>query len=389
MIVAPSSPVAPLAAAAAAPVPGATAGASGASGFAQALSAAERPTPHQPEKEPTTPVIQAAASSANSVGTRALSRTASGPVRPTAHGETREDAVAGARTTTQHAPAPAADAPNTEPASAVLALLAAMEAPPPALPVAAGEGVSHTVDPLERPIETAAPGTRPALPGLPRLAADPAQAQGGLSALPLEVAGPTGEAASDEALESPLLTPSTPGPGEAGSTAPAVTASSAVVTAGPIAAPALAVPASASASPAQVAASPGSPAFAPELGAHIRTLARQGVERAQLELHPAEMGPVTVQILVEGATAQVRLFAELAATRQALEQAMPTLAGQLREGGLTLTGGGVFDQAQQARDQGTRPGRGSTPEDQTAKVDAGTGLQPLSHRRRGVVDLVA
>jgi flagellar hook-length control protein FliK len=102
---------------------------------------------------------------------------------------------------------------------------------------------------------------------------------------------------------------------------------------------------------AQIAASPDSPAFAPELGAQISTFVRQGVERAQLQLHPAEMGPVTVQILVEGAAAQVRLWADQPGTRQALEQAMPTLAGQLRESGLTLTGGGVFEQAQQTPEQ--------------------------------------
>ena len=147
----------------------------------------------------------------------------------------------------------------------------------------------------------------------------------------------------------------------------------------------------------QITASPGSPGFAPELGAQIRTFVRQGVESARLELHPAEMGPVTVQILVEGATAQVRLFAEMAGTRYALEQAMPTLAGQLRESGLTLTGGGVFEQAQPGSGQASDPqGRearpGSSPDSrETARPQAEAAALVATGftRRRGVVDLIA
>ena len=140
---------------------------------------------------------------------------------------------------------------------------------------------------------------------------------------------------------------------------------------------------------AQIAASPGSPTFAPELGAQISTFVRQGVERAQLQLHPAEMGPVTVQILVEGAAAQVRLWADQPGTRQALEQAMPTLAGQLRESGLTLTGGGVFEQAQQTPEQAWHEARhGNGFRRDTPAEPAGPSLAAPT-RRRGVVDLIA
>lgn len=143
---------------------------------------------------------------------------------------------------------------------------------------------------------------------------------------------------------------------------------------------------------AQIAASPGSPAFAPELGAQISTFVRLGVERAQLQLHPAEMGPVTVQILVEGAAAQVRLWAEQPGTRAALEQAMPTLAGQLRESGLTLTGGGVFEQAQQSPEQAwreARHGAGETRGSAAEQAEVAAAALATPTRRRGVVDLIA
>jgi flagellar hook-length control protein FliK len=103
-----------------------------------------------------------------------------------------------------------------------------------------------------------------------------------------------------------------------------------------------------------------SPEFAPALGAQLNILVKDGVSEARLHLNPAEMGPITVQIHIEGQTARVEMVAEHAATRQALEQSMPALAGALRESGLTLTGGGVFEQARDPR-QGEpegRPGRG-------------------------------
>jgi flagellar hook-length control protein FliK len=149
---------------------------------------------------------------------------------------------------------------------------------------------------------------------------------------------------------------------------------------------------------ARLAASPGSPEFAGQLGAQLTTFVREGVQHARLELHPVELGPVTVQIAIDGAQAQVNLAAEHAVTRQALEQAMPALAGSLREAGLTLSGGGVFEQPRQPQPDG---GAG-TPEGRSGRnggngrgetgASAGNGTAPRADaplRRRGVVDLVA
>ena len=100
---------------------------------------------------------------------------------------------------------------------------------------------------------------------------------------------------------------------------------------------------------ARLPATPGSTDFSTQLGAQITTFVRDGVQHARLHLNPAEMGPVTVRIQVDGQSAQVHLAAEHALTRQALEQSMPLLAGSLREAGLTLSGGGVFEQPRQPR----------------------------------------
>jgi flagellar hook-length control protein FliK len=89
----------------------------------------------------------------------------------------------------------------------------------------------------------------------------------------------------------------------------------------------------------------------------------------------------------------------MASTRQALEQAMPALAGSLREAGLTLSGGGVFEQPRQPQpeaDAGRSDGRGgregSPGRGETAAGSADGGLAAAAGtplRRRGVVDLVA
>lgn len=99
----------------------------------------------------------------------------------------------------------------------------------------------------------------------------------------------------------------------------------------------------------------GSPEFAPQLGAQVSMMVRDGVQHARLHMTPAEMGPISVQIQLDGNNAQIHMAAEHAATRQALEQAMPTLAGSMREAGLTLTGGGVFEQPRQPRDEAAAP----------------------------------
>ena len=148
---------------------------------------------------------------------------------------------------------------------------------------------------------------------------------------------------------------------------------------------------------ARIAATPGSADFASQLGAQLSTFVRDGIEHAKLELHPLELGPVTVQIQIDGNSAQVTLAAEQAPTRAALEDALPQLASSLREAGLTLTGGGVFEQPRQPNQADQQPGGrgdGSVRSDPRSERDTAAResvtLQPLAApRRRGVVDLVA
>jgi flagellar hook-length control protein FliK len=106
-----------------------------------------------------------------------------------------------------------------------------------------------------------------------------------------------------------------------------------------------------------------SPEFKEALGIQVSLLARDGIQQAELHLNPAEMGPISVRIALDGQRAQVDFGVDSAATRALVESGLPELAAALREGGLTLTGGGV---SQHARGdgpgaQGGRSGDGSHP----------------------------
>jgi len=135
-----------------------------------------------------------------------------------------------------------------------------------------------------------------------------------------------------------------------------------------------------------------SPEFVPALSARVATLVRDGIEEARIQLNPAEMGPVAVQLALEGSNVRVDLAAEMESTRQILEQSLPSLASALRESGFTLTGGGVFQQSRdsggddrgQARSGQRASGRTSN-ESVTTVTPAGT--NGTSHR--GLVDLYA
>jgi len=118
---------------------------------------------------------------------------------------------------------------------------------------------------------------------------------------------------------------------------------------------ALGVGAPASGTDATAAASPSTalalatpidaPDFAAALGVRVSLLVHDGVQQAELHLNPAETGPVSIHISLDGTAARVDFGADLAATRAAIERGLPELASALRDAGFTLAGGGVSQHA--------------------------------------------
>jgi len=147
----------------------------------------------------------------------------------------------------------------------------------------------------------------------------------------------TGNSAADRFALPRATVPDSALPGFSGGIAPHR------VDAGPAATVALATPLAA-------------PDFAKALGAQVSLFARNGLAQAELQLTPAEMGPIRVQIAIHGAHARIDFAADSAATRQVIERGLPELATALREQGLTLSGGGVYQRApDQQHDGGEAP----------------------------------
>jgi flagellar hook-length control protein FliK len=142
-----------------------------------------------------------------------------------------------------------------------------------------------------------------------------------------------------------------------------------------------------------VRAAVGSPEFPQELGVQLSVLARDGVQEAELHLNPAEMGPVSVQIVMDGTQARIDFGADVAATRQAIEAGLPELASALRDAGFTLAGGGVSQHAggrQGSEGDGARRD-GAAPRGKLSSIDGGDSASRVvrTRVRAGGVDVYA
>lgn len=80
-----------------------------------------------------------------------------------------------------------------------------------------------------------------------------------------------------------------------------------------------------------------SPAWSRVVSSRVVWMAREGVQQAELRLNPANLGSVDVRLNINNDQASVTFLAQNAATREALEQAMPRLRESLAENGLSLT----------------------------------------------------
>jgi flagellar hook-length control protein FliK len=99
--------------------------------------------------------------------------------------------------------------------------------------------------------------------------------------------------------------------------------------------------------------------FHEALGLQVSLLARDGIQQAELRLNPADMGPVSVQITMNGDQARVDFGADLAQTRQIIEAGWAELAASLQEAGFTLSGGGVSEHARNRQEPAELSSRGA------------------------------
>ncbi|MFN7643122.1 MAG: flagellar hook-length control protein FliK [Burkholderiales bacterium] len=142
------------------------------------------------------------------------------------------------------------------------------------------------------------------------------------------------------------------------------------------------------------------PRFADAFSERVTWLVREGLQGAELTLNPQELGPIRIELAIDGDAASIGVIAANAETRGAIEQALPRLREMLSAQGLQLggtmvdAGSGRASQGDGGRD-GSR-GRGARAEgrDGIASRLGSDGLEPttvLSARaaRAGRIDVFA
>lgn len=99
--------------------------------------------------------------------------------------------------------------------------------------------------------------------------------------------------------------------------------------------------------------------FDAAVGVSISRLARDGVHEARLQLNPAELGPVTVRIALQGQEARLELGAAHAETRALLDASLPALTEAFRADGLVLAASQVSDLQRDTGNAAGQAGHGS------------------------------
>lgn len=105
-------------------------------------------------------------------------------------------------------------------------------------------------------------------------------------------------------------------------------------------------------------------AWGDALNERVLWMAGKSIQRAEIRLNPAELGPIRVDVSVTDDAAKVSFSAQNAITREAIESALPRLREMLSENGLSLANTDVSDaggqQAQNAREDDALHGPSAT-----------------------------
>ncbi|WP_168415688.1 flagellar hook-length control protein FliK [Erwinia amylovora] len=93
----------------------------------------------------------------------------------------------------------------------------------------------------------------------------------------------------------------------------------------------------------------GSPEWQQALGQQILMFSRNGLQTAELRLHPQDLGSIQISLKLDNDQAQLSLVSNLSQVRDALEAAIPQLRASLAESGINL---GQSDVSSDAFQQG-------------------------------------
>jgi flagellar hook-length control protein FliK len=110
------------------------------------------------------------------------------------------------------------------------------------------------------------------------------------------------------------------------------------------------------------------PRFGGALSERVQWLVKEGIQSAELTLHPQDMGPIRIEMSIDGMAASIDFAATQADTRAAIEQALPRLRDLLADQGLQLGGTQIGADTRRQDNPGHRA-RPSGGETRTATVD--------------------
>lgn len=83
--------------------------------------------------------------------------------------------------------------------------------------------------------------------------------------------------------------------------------------------------------------------FSAHFAVEVAVLARAGIERAEINVFPRDLGPVRIELSLNGEAARIAFSAAQPETRQAIEQSLPILKEMLAERGIALSNASVSD----------------------------------------------
>jgi len=84
-------------------------------------------------------------------------------------------------------------------------------------------------------------------------------------------------------------------------------------------------------------------AWGDALNERVLWMAGKSIQKAEIRLNPADLGPIRVEVSVADDAAKVSFSAQNATTREAIESALPRLREMLSENGLSLANTDVSD----------------------------------------------
>ena len=126
--------------------------------------------------------------------------------------------------------------------------------------------------------------------------------------------------------------------------------------------------------------------FAERLNQQVAVMITQHAQQARLAVNPPELGPVEVRVTVIGDEATIQLAATHAATREALEEALPRLRAAFADSGIALGHAGVFTEMPERH---ADPRQADTGAAADAHMRQGPGADeppPLARVQLGLVD---